>query len=272
MVHHDEALGRLTDGEGRLGSSAPPNSSAFLSAQRRTDDDARRLVRPCRRTRHDAGGTQGPLRWRRAAGGRVAAVLRSYRGPVAPMSFDPGRSRRYAAIAASCHRHRRGKIPAASGRRADAGLDPPGHGLSPHRHRRARTIRGLRRRRFAGFGAYIGAACSSHAAIDVDGADRGRAATAARFADQIIFEGFRPLSPSAPNAATLNERIAHQRHRQDARSQRRGMGRLRQSAKDSRVSPAPYRARMKRAVSQTAMAPAGSQTSAGNGVQPIPVT
>jgi glycerophosphoryl diester phosphodiesterase len=91
MVHHDDVLGRLTDGEGRL--------DAFSAAElklvpfRGSDEHMMTLGDLCDlvggrvtmlvevKSRFD-GDARLP--------GRVASVLSSYRGPVAPMSFDPG--------------------------------------------------------------------------------------------------------------------------------------------------------------------------------------
>jgi glycerophosphoryl diester phosphodiesterase len=90
MVHHDDVLGRLTDGEGRLDS--------FTAAQlklvpfRGSDEHMMTLGDLCDlvdgrvtmlvelKSRFDADGRLP---------GRVAKVLSGYRGPVAPMSFDP---------------------------------------------------------------------------------------------------------------------------------------------------------------------------------------
>jgi glycerophosphoryl diester phosphodiesterase len=91
MVHHDDVLGRLTDGGGRLDS--------FTAAQlklvpfRGGDEHMMTLGDLC-----DLVGGRGTmlveLKSRfdgdRRLPGRVAEVLGGYRGPVAPMSFDPG--------------------------------------------------------------------------------------------------------------------------------------------------------------------------------------
>jgi glycerophosphoryl diester phosphodiesterase len=91
MVHHDDVLGRLTDGEGRLDqfTAAELKQVAF----RGTTDRMMTLGELC-----DLNGGRStmlvelkskfdeddrlPL--------RVAEVLANYHGPVAPMSFDPG--------------------------------------------------------------------------------------------------------------------------------------------------------------------------------------
>ncbi len=91
MVHHDDALGRLTDGEGRL--------DGFTAAElklvpfRGSDERMMTLGDLCDlvggrvtmlvelKSRFDGDGRLPS---------RVATVLSGYRGPVAPMSFDPG--------------------------------------------------------------------------------------------------------------------------------------------------------------------------------------
>jgi len=90
MVHHDDVLGRLTDGSGRLDrlSAAELKRVAFRGSVERmmTLGDLCDLV----------GGRVAmllELKSRFDGDGRlparVAAVLSEYRGPVAPMSFDP---------------------------------------------------------------------------------------------------------------------------------------------------------------------------------------
>jgi len=90
MVHHDAVLGRLTEGDGPL---AQYNASELQEiAFRDTDDRMMRIGDLL-----DLVADRTPLLlelkslfagdWRLPA--RVADVLRSYRGPVAVMSFDP---------------------------------------------------------------------------------------------------------------------------------------------------------------------------------------
>ena len=90
MVHHDDVLGRLTDGAGRLDrlSAAELKRVAFRGSAERmmTLGDLCDLV----------GGRAAlllELKSRFDGDGRlparVAALLAGYRGPVAPMSFDP---------------------------------------------------------------------------------------------------------------------------------------------------------------------------------------
>jgi glycerophosphoryl diester phosphodiesterase len=90
MVHHDDVLGRLTEGEGRLDqfSAAELKRIAF----RGSDERMMTLGELCElvagrvtmlvelKSRFDGDGRLPE---------RVASVLDGYRGPVAPMSFDP---------------------------------------------------------------------------------------------------------------------------------------------------------------------------------------
>jgi glycerophosphoryl diester phosphodiesterase len=90
MVHHDDVLGRLTDGEGRLDAMSAADLARV--AFRNSADRMMTLGELCDlvggrvtmllelKSRFD-GDPRLPA--------RVAAVLASYRGPVAPMSFDP---------------------------------------------------------------------------------------------------------------------------------------------------------------------------------------
>ena len=90
MVHHDDVLGRLTEGEGRLDefTSAQLRRVAFRGSDERmmTLGDLRDLVGGRvtilveLKSRFDGDGRLAV---------RVAAVLDRYRGPVAAMSFDP---------------------------------------------------------------------------------------------------------------------------------------------------------------------------------------
>ena len=125
---------------------------------------------------------------------RVADVLAGYRGPVAPMSFDPGQLMQ---LRQKAPRLVRGIIAAkyrpTSILGSDAGMGAARHGLSAAPALTARpqfvayAVGGS-----AGAAADLRAARFVHAAVDLGGAHRGRAASAARFADQMIFEGFRP--------------------------------------------------------------------------------
>lgn len=91
MVHHDDVLGRLTDGEGRLDqfTAAELKSIAFRGSAERMmtlgdlcDLVAGRVTMLVELKSRFDGDTRLPL--------RVATVLAGYRGPAAPMSFDPG--------------------------------------------------------------------------------------------------------------------------------------------------------------------------------------
>jgi glycerophosphoryl diester phosphodiesterase len=91
MVHHDDVLGRLTEGEGRLDvlTAAQLGKVPFRGSNEHmmTLGDLCDLV----------GGRATMLIELKSRfdgdsrlAGRVAAVLDDYRGPAAPMSFDPG--------------------------------------------------------------------------------------------------------------------------------------------------------------------------------------
>ena len=94
MVHHDDTLGRLTDGDARLDrmTAAELRRVAF----RGSDERMLTLGELC-----DLLAGRGTmlveLKSRfdsdRRLAARVAEILTSYRGPVAPMSFDPGQIR-----------------------------------------------------------------------------------------------------------------------------------------------------------------------------------
>ena len=90
MVHHDAVLGRITEGEGRLDqlTSAQLKRVKFRESGERMLTLAelcdliggRAVLLPELKSRFDGDD-------RLAA--RVAALLSGYKGPVAPMSFDP---------------------------------------------------------------------------------------------------------------------------------------------------------------------------------------
>jgi glycerophosphoryl diester phosphodiesterase len=91
MVHHDNVLGRLTEGEGRLDrmSAADLKRVAFRGSAEHMitlgdlcDLVAGRVTLLVEIKSRFDGDDRLPA--------RVAAVLASYQGPVAPMSFDPG--------------------------------------------------------------------------------------------------------------------------------------------------------------------------------------
>jgi glycerophosphoryl diester phosphodiesterase len=90
MVHHDDALGRLTEGSGRLsGLSAAEIKKARF---RQTTDRILTLAELCELV---AGRATLLLELKsrfdgdRRLAARAAGVLATYRGPVAAMSFDP---------------------------------------------------------------------------------------------------------------------------------------------------------------------------------------
>jgi glycerophosphoryl diester phosphodiesterase len=90
MVHHDDVLGRLTEGDARL--DALPAAELKRVAFRNSDEHMMTLGELCDlvdgrvtmlvelKSRFDGD---------RRLPDRVAAVLAAYRGPVGPMSFDP---------------------------------------------------------------------------------------------------------------------------------------------------------------------------------------
>lgn len=90
MVHHDDVLGRLTDGAGRLDAltAAELKRVPFRSSDQRImtlgdlcDLIAGRATLLIEMKSRFDGDPRLPL--------RVAAVLAGYRGPAAPISFDP---------------------------------------------------------------------------------------------------------------------------------------------------------------------------------------
>jgi glycerophosphoryl diester phosphodiesterase len=91
MVHHDDVLGRLTDGDGRLDqiSAAELKRVSFLGSTDRMMTlgelcdlvDGRGTIMVELKSHFD-GDSRLPA--------RVAKVLAGYRGAAAPMSFDPG--------------------------------------------------------------------------------------------------------------------------------------------------------------------------------------
>jgi glycerophosphoryl diester phosphodiesterase len=91
MVHHDDALGRLTEGSERLAALAAAELKTVRFKQ--TADRMLTLGELC-----DLVGGRTTLvieiksrfDGERALAERVAEVLANYRGPVAAMSFDPG--------------------------------------------------------------------------------------------------------------------------------------------------------------------------------------
>jgi glycerophosphoryl diester phosphodiesterase len=194
MVHHDEMLGRLTDGNGRL--------DALTAAELKrvpfkiTADRMITLAELC-----DLVDGRAPLLIElksRFAGdrglvGRAAKVLAGYRGPAALMSFDPAQIATLREIAPrvprglvaeSPHPLRRGERPLAAAKDALALL-----------------VQGLHARpQFIAYSVSDLPATLPTVARKVVGlplltwtvrsTDQRR--TAERYADQMIFEGFRP--------------------------------------------------------------------------------
>jgi glycerophosphoryl diester phosphodiesterase len=194
MVHHDDVLGRLTEGDGRLAQltaaelkRVPFRGSAerMLTLGELCDLVAgRAAMLPELKSRFD-GDDRLPA--------RTAAVLAGYRGPVGPMSFDPAQLK--------VLRHKAPRLPRgiiAARYRPDPDWDrmPPWQRyamgtLLPALTARPRfvayavddlpAIGPLLARRIAGLPLLTWAVRTLE--------QRQRAA---RWADQIIFEGFRP--------------------------------------------------------------------------------
>ena len=194
MVHHDDVLGRLTEGEGRL--------DQFRAAELKTvhfrgsDERMITLGELCdlvggrvamlveMKSRFD-GDARLPL--------RVAAVLDPYRGPVAPMSFDP---RQLAWLRQKSPRLPRGIIAAKYRPHPYWDLMPPWM-----RHGMGYLLTALTvRPQFVAYAVADLPALAPLVARHVFGlplltwAVRTAAErqTAERWADQMIFEGFRP--------------------------------------------------------------------------------
>ena len=91
-MHHDDALGRLTEGSGRLDAMTRRRAQARpVQGHRRPHADARRIVRSGRRPRAAADRAQEPLRRRLPAGRRAPPrCWPATAGRSALMSFDPG--------------------------------------------------------------------------------------------------------------------------------------------------------------------------------------
>jgi glycerophosphoryl diester phosphodiesterase len=194
MVHHDDVLGRLTEGEGRLDSCTAAELKRVPF--RGSDERMMTLGELCDlvggrvtmlvelKSRFD-GDRRLPL--------RVASVLESYAGPAAPMSFDP---QQIADLRQKSPRLPRG-IVAAKYR------PHPYWDLMPlwMRHGMGYLLTALTSRpHFIAYGVADLPALAPLFARHVFGlplltwAVRTEAerAKAARYADQMIFEGFRP--------------------------------------------------------------------------------
>ena len=197
MVHHDDVLGRLTEGEGRLDrfSAAELKRVPFRGSAERMmtlgelcDLVGGRVTMLVElKSRFDGDD-------RLAA--RVAEVLAGYRGPAAPMSFDPGQ------IAVLRQKAPQPRRAASSPRKY---RPHPYWDLMPAWMRYgmgylltglagAAAIRRLCGRRSAGIGAAVGAACFRLAAVDLGGAHRGRAATRRALGRPDDFRGFSAMN------------------------------------------------------------------------------
>jgi glycerophosphoryl diester phosphodiesterase len=194
MVHHDDVLGRLTEGAGRL----DQNSAAELKRVpfRGSDEHMLTLGELCDlvgrrvtmlielKSRFD-GDARLPA--------RVAEILTGYRGPAAPMSFDPRQvtqirhqapSLTCGIVAAKYHPH-------------------PYWDLMPFwmRHGMGYLVTGLAARaQFVAYGVddlpalapLFARAVLRLPLLTWAVCTEAERRTAARWADQIIFEGFRP--------------------------------------------------------------------------------
>ena len=239
MVHHDDVLGRLTDGAGRLDrlSAAELKRVAFRGSAERmmTLGDLCDLV----------GGRAAlllELKSRFDGDGRlparVAASLAGYRGPVAPMSFDPLQLQAAAAKGPSpAARHCGGKIPAASLLGSDAAMAALRHGQLAARLDGAAAVRGLCIRRFAGVRAALGAAHFVPAARDMGGTDGGRAATRRPLGRPDDFRGLSAMNHAENEQPGLQERSA----RDGGRAARRRGECDRARSAPRRGTPAPIR-------------------------------
>ena len=176
MVHHDDALGRLTEGSGRL---ADLSAAAIKKARfKQTSDRILTLAELCELT---AGRATLVLELKSHFDGdrrlveRAAVVLANYQGPVAAMSFDPAMvellrhiaPRLTRGIVAERHyaHHEWDRMPKA----AEAAARVP---AACARH--APAVRRLWDPRPAGAGAVRGANPVRPAVADLDGAQRGR--------------------------------------------------------------------------------------------------
>jgi glycerophosphoryl diester phosphodiesterase len=193
MVHHDDALGRLNEGNERL--DAMPSAALKRVAFRATADHMISLGELC-----DLAGGRVTLVIELKSGSRgderlpvrAASVLSAYAGPCALMSFDPGQ---IAVVRAKAPRLVRGVV---AQRLAAENTDP--HEAPSHRAlayargaiaarpqfiaysvKDLPAVMPLAARRLCGMPLLTWTVRSSE--------DR---AQAARYADQMIFEGFRP--------------------------------------------------------------------------------
>ena len=192
MVHHDEALGRLTEGSGRLAAmSAADIQKARFKA---TSDRILTLSELCRLVE---GRTPLLLELKSHFDGdvrlvdRVVAVAGAYSGPIGVMSFDPGLVE---AIRKKAPRFVRGIVAERRYLGADWAPVPAIAKLSMAFLLHA----GRTRPHFVAYAAKDLPAIAPLIARHLFGRPlltwtvRNKDAPAARWADQIIFEGFRP--------------------------------------------------------------------------------
>jgi glycerophosphoryl diester phosphodiesterase len=194
MVHHDDVLGRLTLGEGRLDQL---NAAALKRVQFRGSNERMltlgelcdlvdgRVTMLIELKSHFDGDDRLPA--------RVAAILAGYRGPVAPMSFDPAQM---AAFRRKAPQLLRGIV--AAKYRPHPYWDQMPFWM---RYGMGYLVTGLTAR--AQFVAYAVADLPAVAPLLARHAfglplltwavrTEAECKTAARYADQMIFEGFRP--------------------------------------------------------------------------------
>ncbi len=179
MVHHDDVLGRLTDGEGRL--DAMPAAELKRVAFKATDDRMLTLGELCALVAGRAtlvielkSRFDGDVRLPR----RAAQVLEDYKGPVAVMSFDPGQ---IAAMRDFAPDLLRGLVAMAAGPHARAQFhDRSRSAFVLQALVGAAAVPGLSGAGPALAGAELRAQCAGPAAADLDGAHAGGPARAPR--------------------------------------------------------------------------------------------
>lgn len=194
MVHHDDVLGRLTEGAGRLNAytAAELKRISFRASAERMmtlgelcDLVAGRVTMLVElKSRFDGDGRL-PV--------RVATILDRYSGPVGPMSFDP---RQLAWLRQKCPRLVCGIVAAKYRPHPYWDLMPPWM-----RHGMGYLVTALTARpQFVAYGVADLPALAPLAARHIFGLPlltwavrtESERRTAARWADQMIFEGFRP--------------------------------------------------------------------------------
>ena len=193
MVHHDDALGRLTEGEGRL--AAMTAAELKRVPFKRTADRMMTLGDLL-----DLVGGRATLllelksHWDgdRRLVERVSRTLGRSVAPIAAMSFDPFQIAAIRERAPALHARHRGGAPAARTGATEAETGKPAR-LLARRFPKPATIHRLSCEGPAGAGAVRGAKNARPAAARLDGAQRRRPpARRTLWADQMIFEGFRP--------------------------------------------------------------------------------